>query len=82
MIAGQIAEAGGRYAATAGTVVIKTPSLPLAIWAPETAGEWTLRLDDTDGIAFEHHTGERLTGFALAGRYVREASAYEKRLAP
>lgn len=82
VIAGQIAEAGGCYAANAGTVVIKTPSLPLAVWSPETAGDWTLRLDDTDGIALEHHTGGRLTGFALAGRYAREASAYEKRLAP
>lgn len=80
VIAGQMAESGGRYDATAGTIVIKTPSMPLAIWPPEIEGVWHLSHEDDDGFVYEHRTGDRLTGFALAGRKTRDASSYEQRI--
>ncbi len=80
VIASQIVESTGAYEASAGTVIVKTPTFPLAVWAPEVAGKWVLRQSDDGGMAFEHLTDEELTGFALSGRYVREASDYERRL--
>ena len=69
-----------RYRARPGTVVIKTPSCPLAVWPPEEQGEWVERHADDQGLVMEHVTGDRLTGFALAGARARDVSAFEARL--
>lgn len=69
-----------RYRANPGTVVIKTPSCPLAVWPPEEQGEWVQRHADEQGLVMEHVTGDRLTGFALAGAHARDASAFEARM--
>ena len=69
-----------RYRASPGTVVIKTPSCPLAVWPPEEPGEWVERQADDQGLVMEHVTGDRLTGFALAGAHARDASAFEARV--
>ncbi len=69
-----------RYQPNPGTVVIKTPSCPLAVWPPEEQGEWIQRQADQQGLVMEHLTGERLTGFALTGAHTRDASAFEARI--
>ncbi|MFO7858305.1 MAG: FAD-dependent oxidoreductase [Ectothiorhodospiraceae bacterium] len=68
------------YQATAGTITVKTPSYPLAVWVPEERGEWVERESDDDGMVLEHHSGERLTGFVLAGSRAGETSRYEARI--
>ena len=78
VIATQLAEARGRYDATAGTIVIKTPSMPLAVWSPEVNGSWELSQQDADGFVYEHRSGNRLTGFALAGEKTRDIAAFER----
>ena len=78
IIAAQIAGIDERYDANAGTIVIKTPSMPLAVWSPEVEGEWERSHEDADGIIYEHRTGSRLTGFALTNRKARDFSNYER----
>jgi len=68
------------YHPNAGTIVIKTPSLPLAVWAPEEPGDWFEREVDGHDIVLEHLSGNRLTGFALSGKRTRDASRYEAQI--
>ncbi|WP_295719967.1 FAD-dependent oxidoreductase [uncultured Halovibrio sp.] len=68
------------YQANAGTIVIKTPSLPLAVWAPEEDGEWVEREADGQDIVLEHRSEDRLTGFALSGKRTRDAKQYEAQM--
>jgi len=68
------------YQPNAGTVIVKTPSLPLAVWPPREPGEWVEQEADQHDMVLEHRSGDRLTGFALAGRRTRDASRYEARI--
>lgn len=71
-----------RYRPRAGTVTVKTPSLPLAVRAPEepAAGEWVLLARDGAGAALEYRAGDRVLGFALSGPLARQAAQFERRL--
>ncbi|MCC5811512.1 MAG: FAD-dependent oxidoreductase [Ectothiorhodospiraceae bacterium] len=67
------------YRAHAGTVMVKTGCLPLAVWAPDQAGLW--RQASEDGLVMECLGDDgRLTGFALAGNHTRRASEFESRV--
>ncbi|RLK50954.1 rubredoxin-NAD+ reductase [Alkalispirillum mobile] len=66
------------YRAEPGTVRVKTPSLPLAVWSPWTAGEWSEKTSEEAGRVMLHYSGAALTGFALSGRQVRQGPKLEK----
>jgi len=83
VVAANLCGENRRYRPRAGVVTVKTPSLPLAVYAPDpaAAGEWIPVLSEPHGTALEYRAGERLLGFALSGRHARAAAAYERRLA-
>jgi len=64
------------YHPKAETIVIKTRSLLLAVWAPEEPGEWIEHEVDGHDIVLKHLPGDRLTGFALSGKRRRDAAGY------
>ncbi|MFV8834088.1 FAD-dependent oxidoreductase [Aquisalimonas sp.] len=80
VVAANIAGETTDYTAEAGTIVIKTPCWPLAVWPPEAHGEWREVETGEHGTVMEHHSNGRLTGFALSGQYSRDATRYEKRV--
>ncbi len=69
------------YRPSAGTVIVKTGCLPLAVWTPEQSGAWQQIFSDDDGMVLEHFSADgRLTGFALAGTQTRRVREFESRL--
>ncbi|WP_019569835.1 FAD-dependent oxidoreductase [Thioalkalivibrio sp. ALE11] len=84
VIADRLAGGASRYAPDAGTVQVKTTSLPMQVCPPSVAdaaaGEWVSVEGDADGRRMEFHADGRLAGFALSGALTREAGPMEARL--
>lgn len=74
-----------RYESQASTIIIKTPSYPIAIWPPQEQGEWVEQSTDEQSATFLHYSYSqneqpRLTGFALAGNCTRHVHQYEAQM--
>ncbi|WP_027960726.1 FAD-dependent oxidoreductase [Halomonas halodenitrificans] len=74
VLAGQEACYSGHDSA----IVIKTPCLPLAVYPPQTPGEWVAQGDDND--TYIHYSGDDITGFSLAGTATSRVFSLEARL--
>ncbi|WP_018936205.1 FAD-dependent oxidoreductase [Thioalkalivibrio sp. ALJ24] len=72
------------YVPDAGTVQVKTTSLPMQVCPPSAGdaatGEWVSVQGDGAGRRLEFHAHGRLAGFALSGALTRETAAMEARL--
>lgn len=73
VLAGQLAHYPGHNSA----IMIKTPCLPLAVYPPQTPGEWVAQGDNDTYI---HYSGNDMTGFSLAGAAVSNVRNFEARM--
>lgn len=65
----------------AGTVQVKTRSLPLNVCPPPASGgEWVAFAGDDAGRHLEYQADGRMTGFAVSGTHARQARELESRL--
>ncbi len=65
----------------AGTVQVKTRSLPLNVCPPPASGgAWVEIAGDATGRHLEYQAGGRMTGFAVSGTHARQARELESRL--
>ncbi|MCH4811147.1 FAD-dependent oxidoreductase [Vreelandella neptunia] len=73
------------YEGKASTIIIKTPSYPIAVWPSQEQGEWVEQSTDEQGATFLHYSHSlneppRLTGFALTGSCTRHVKQYEAQM--
>lgn len=62
-------------------IIVKTPSCPVLVAPPNTAGEWQVEEGGKEGLRMACVEPEgRLLGFALAGEAVKERQSWLKRL--